>query len=160
MGIVVTHGSIGPTVTFASNSKCDGVPDAVAELGATVLGPQAVRRTTNSSQPPRVFRRRAQMGNMKGQRRGFPEPPPRCSRIKGKPTVQERPSHVGPWFTRRPLGRRFLTSVCASKGPSAGPLLLILHSGTNDRRTERLKNAPIRICGTNSPSTLVNRPRF
>src|SRR5438552_7313423 len=37
-----------------------------------------------------------------------------------KPTVQERPSHVGPWFTRRPLGRRLLTSVCASMGPSAG----------------------------------------
>src|SRR2546429_9604672 len=28
--------------------------------------------------------------------------------LSGKPTVQERPSHVGPWFTRRPLGRRFL----------------------------------------------------
>src|SRR4030081_3950481 len=34
--------------------------------------------------------------------------------LRKKPTVQEHPSHVGPWFTRRPLGRRFLFAVCAS----------------------------------------------
>ncbi len=64
IGMVFTQGSIGPIVSLASRSECIVTAGVAVEVGAAVPGPQAVSKTTDSSQAPGIFRRRPHMGTM------------------------------------------------------------------------------------------------
>lgn len=64
IGMVVTHGSIGPIVSLASSSECIVTAGVVVELGAALPGPHAVSKTTDSSQAPGILRRRPHMGTI------------------------------------------------------------------------------------------------
>jgi len=51
-------------LSLASRSECIVTDGVVVDLGATVPGPHAVNKTTDSSQAPGIFRRRPHMRAM------------------------------------------------------------------------------------------------